>query len=72
MDELIIKYLTDRLDAEENKTFAARLESDPAYRREFELTAVALSVADMSLDGASVALDWDDSQIQVHSGDEKD
>lgn len=50
MDDLIVKYLTDKLDADESKALAARLESDADYRDEFKLTVAALAVADLCLD----------------------
>jgi len=50
MDELIVKYLTDKLDTDDTQSFVARLENDADYRNEIKLTAVALAIADFSLD----------------------
>ncbi len=50
MNDLIVKYLTDKLHADERMDIAARLESDADFRDEFKLTLAALAVADLCLD----------------------
>ena len=50
MDELIEKYLTDKLNAEEKVYFLGLLAADPKFKKEFQLTLAALSIAEFSLD----------------------
>lgn len=52
MEELITKYLTDRLTPAEEERLRAQLSSDEAFRREFELSLAALALTDYSLDDA--------------------
>ena len=50
MDELIEKYLTDKLNAEEKVYFLGLLAADPKFMSEFQKTLAALSIADFSID----------------------
>lgn len=52
MEELITKYLTDRLTPAEEERLRARLSTDAAFRRELELSLAALALAGYSLDDA--------------------
>ncbi len=69
MDDLIVKYLTDKLDADDVRTFVRRLGCDPVYRGEFEKTVIALAFADLSL-GCDNSLDPSDTQPHEPVADE--
>lgn len=70
MDDLIVKYLTDKLDADESMAFAARLEGDADYRDELKLTVAALAVADLCLDAGTGDDGLSDTQCHEPVADE--
>lgn len=49
MEELIVKYLTDKLSPAEVARFRALLSSDKAFEAEFKACLAALALTDYSL-----------------------
>lgn len=52
MEDLIIKYLTDKLNKEEMSLLQATMRNDEKFRNEFRHYLAALALTDYSLDYA--------------------
>ena len=50
MEELIIKYLTDRLSDSEMEQFTTAMKTDSEFRKNFKLYLATLALTDLSLD----------------------
>lgn len=51
MEELIVKYLTDKLTSDEEARFRAMLNSEADFGVEFKECLAALALADLSING---------------------
>lgn len=49
MEELIIKYLTDRLNDGEMERFTTAMQTDSGFRKEFRAYLATLALTDLSL-----------------------